>query len=69
MATQEALPMSEQIVEIHQSRRKYQRPTVRERDLEIRNERLQQYVARLLSERVRIVICPECQAEREEVRR
>ena len=43
--------------------------SARERDLQIRNERLEGYVSRLLAERVRIVICPECQAEREGARR
>ncbi len=60
--------MSEQILELSQARRKYQHPTARERDLQIRNERLEGYVARLLSERVRLIICPECQTEREEGR-
>ncbi len=40
----------------------------RERDLEIRNRRLEEYVSRLLAERVRLIICPVCLAEREEVR-
>jgi hypothetical protein len=50
-------------------RTRYPELSSRERDLQIRNERLERYVARLLAERVRIVICPECQAEREGVSR
>lgn len=43
--------------------------SAREQELQIKNERLEGYVSRLLAERVRIVICPECQGEQEEVRR
>lgn len=49
-------------------RRKYPDLSARERELQIKNERLEGYVARLLGERVRIVICPECHTEREEGR-
>jgi hypothetical protein len=59
--------MPEQIVETLQARRKYPDLSSRERELQIKNERLEGYVSRLLAERVRIVICPECQAEREGV--
>jgi len=61
--------MSEQIVEFSQVRRKYPDLSARERGLQIRNQRLERYVARLLAERVRIVICPECQTELEGARR
>ncbi len=61
--------MPNQIVETLQAQRKYPSLSSRERELQIKNERLEGYVARLLAERVRIVICPECQAEREGVRR
>ncbi len=52
-----------------QASQKRQPLSSRERDLQIRNQNLEQYVARLLTERVQLVICPGCKAEREEVRR
>lgn len=52
-----------------QASQKRQPLNSRERDLQLRNQNLERYVARLLSERVQIRICPECQAEREEARR
>jgi hypothetical protein len=54
--------ISQQTTRIH-----YPTLSARERELRIRNERLEGYVARLLAERVRIIICPECQTEREGV--
>ncbi len=56
--------ITQQTTRIH-----YPALSARERDLQIRNQRLEGYVARLLGERVQIVICPECQAEREGARR
>ncbi len=59
--------MSEQIIPQQETAIHYPTLSNRERELQIWNERLEGYVARLLSERVRIIICPECQAEREGV--
>lgn len=53
---------------VHEIQASRNRPPLNERDLQLRNEHLEHYVARLLGERVRIVICSECQTQREEAR-
>lgn len=52
--------MSEQILELLPSRRNYPHVNRREAELLAKNERLEQYVAKLLDERVKVCICRVC---------